>query len=233
MPDLGEIVIQDKGQIGLSAAEVDHAEGLVGNIVLIFIINDLQEPVDLFEFIIPGADDLSFRRQYAHIHQRGNNHAFLQDVVLLPVGKGFRPVQNRRLICPDTDVGFSFFGQQDFNNPPVRKPQIQLAVGFPCRVQTVVQNLLRGNCLVENLGDCKGGNKEGVTVSFGTDLPVFCFGRDGVAENEGLQRFRVKRAQGLIKGFVIHINLRKPLSAGDKPVQSHSIISGKSRPVMG
>ena len=53
VPDLREIVIENEGEVGLAAAEVDDAEGLVCGIVLILIVDDFQEPVDLAELVIP------------------------------------------------------------------------------------------------------------------------------------------------------------------------------------
>ncbi|MBR0482273.1 MAG: hypothetical protein IJJ48_07370 [Firmicutes bacterium] len=147
-----------------------------GRIVLIFIINDFQETVDLPELVIPGADDFALRSHDPHIHQRGNNHAFLQDMVLLPVGEGFGPHQGGSLDGGGgTDVGFSLFGQEDLHDPAVAEPEVQLAVGIGRRFQAESQDPVRGNGLMEDLGDRKRGNKEVTAVSFRPDLPVFCF----------------------------------------------------------
>ena len=174
--NFGEIVVKDEGQVGLSATEIDDAEGLVRNIVFILIINDFQEAVDLFKLVIPGTDDLSFRGHDAHIHQRRNNHALLQDMVLLPVGESFGAHQGGRLDGGGgADVGFSLFGQEDFHDPAVAEPEVQLAVGICRCFEAEGENISGGDGFMEHLGDRKGRNKELISVSFRPDLPVFCF----------------------------------------------------------
>ena len=203
--DLCEIVVEDKGEVSFAAAEVDDAEGLVRGIVLILIVDDFQEPVDLAELVIPGADDLTFRGQDAHIHQRRNDHAFLQDVVFLPVGKCLGADQGRSLDRGGgSDVRLSLFGQEDFHDPAVIQPEVQLAVGFRGCFQAERKDIGCGNGFVENLGDRKGGDKELLSVSFRPDLPVLCSGGKRIAENDRLQCVGCKGAKRLVKTFVIH-----------------------------
>ena len=90
--DLGDIIVDHKGQIGLSAAKIHDAQRFPG----IFgqnIVQKLHKAVDLLEFIVFGLDNPALRRQHAEIHQRRDAHALLQQILLFPVVSG-RPLQN-------------------------------------------------------------------------------------------------------------------------------------------
>ena len=80
-----QIIIHGKGQIGLSAAEIqDHR--LPGTVQpRQDILNEFQEPVDLAEFVIPGIYDLAILCHNAQIHQERDGFPFLQNVILFPV----------------------------------------------------------------------------------------------------------------------------------------------------
>ena len=82
--DFGEVVVEDKGQIGLAAAEVDDGD-ILTTMLANGIVDHLDKTVDLTVFVLHFCCDLTFGGKDTQIDQRRNNRAFGQQVVLLTV----------------------------------------------------------------------------------------------------------------------------------------------------
>ena len=80
----GEVVVEDEGQIGLAAAEIQDADFSLP-VLLPALGHQLHEAVDLLELVVAGADDLVVFGKHAQIHQRRDGLPLPEDVFLLPV----------------------------------------------------------------------------------------------------------------------------------------------------
>ena len=73
----GKIVVEDKGQIGLAAAEIEN-----GDLLPIHraegVVHQLDEAVDLLILVVLRLDDAEVRREHPEIDERGD---------ILPLGK--------------------------------------------------------------------------------------------------------------------------------------------------
>ena len=72
--NFGDVIIDHKGQIGLSAAEVDDAHRVTA-VLCQKVVQKLQKPVDLLELVVFCLDDATIGGQDSQIHQRRHDHA--------------------------------------------------------------------------------------------------------------------------------------------------------------
>ena len=79
-----EVVVQDKGQITLSATKVQNGNVVLA-IILESVIDQFNEPVDLLVLVVLGSDDLIVGGKDTQIHQCGNVLTLFEDVFLFPV----------------------------------------------------------------------------------------------------------------------------------------------------
>ena len=88
--DLGQVIIEYKGQIGLAAAEVDYRH-VVPAIGADGVVDKLDEPVDLAVFVVHPGGDPALGGENAEVDQRGYRRALGQEVILLLVVALFVP----------------------------------------------------------------------------------------------------------------------------------------------
>ena len=108
----GKIVVNEKGQIAFSAAEIQN-----GNLVLIKIresvIYHLDEAVNLTEFIVFRRHDLSLLGEYAKVDHKGDGVALADQIILLTVVRGAG--HGSLIFRVDGASDFSFFGDAEGN----------------------------------------------------------------------------------------------------------------------
>ena len=82
---LMQIIIQGKGQIGLSAAKVNDMHGSLLLQCRQNILYKFKVAVNLFKFIIPGMYNFPLGSLNSQINEKRNRNSFLQNIVLLTV----------------------------------------------------------------------------------------------------------------------------------------------------
>ena len=83
----GEVIVQDKGQIRLPAAEIHHPQ-LSRLDVGEGVVDQLDETIDLPVLVKAGLDDAPLRREHAQIDESGDILALGKQIFLLPVVRG-------------------------------------------------------------------------------------------------------------------------------------------------
>ena len=76
MTDLGKIVVHDKGQVGFAAAKVNDVDFLPF-VLPDAVIDDLNETVDLAEFVVHGLHNLTLFCKNSHVHKRRDHLSLL------------------------------------------------------------------------------------------------------------------------------------------------------------
>ena len=148
LPDLRQIIVQNKCQIRFAASKIDHRQCPVFGKRPDLVVDQLHKTVDLTVFIIHGPDDLSFRCEDSHIHQGRNRLSLFQNIVFLPVMARLLLRSLRRLLF---HIGcFSALGDTD-RMFPFSVPGIQLAVFLPHGPFQKQFQRLFGHIFVKNL----------------------------------------------------------------------------------
>ena len=80
-----QIIIQNKGQVGFPAAEIDHAQRTLPGEIVRYIVHHLKKTVNLLVFIIHCVDNFSLFCEYTQVNEGLNHHAFFKQIALFPV----------------------------------------------------------------------------------------------------------------------------------------------------
>ena len=186
----GEIVVEDKGQIALAAAEIQDRDGVllaVGK----GLVDELHKAVDLLVFVVAGLDHLELRCEHAQVHQGRDVLPLPENIALFPVvpggcGAGQGGGGGRLFVAPvglEAVLGALLFGhQQGLAIAPV--PVLPAAPDQGLSAQILVEGL--GAAANLRLEDPLPPQQQGPYADFGVGGLV-----DGLAEHrlgERLQR---------------------------------------------
>ena len=218
-----DVIVNNEGQIGFSAAEVNDAHR-VPPVLCQKVIQKLQEPVDLLEFIVFGLDHPAVGGEHPQVHQGRHRHALGQQVLLLPVvGGGHGGCIGRR---PALKEQLALFGHLQAKD---RAPAdgVQLAVVRHQGFQPV-PGLFRGDIFVKSLGvrELFQLQHRSAAKLHGADGDLFICRPPGIAQghaDEGQgKNFRQPLAEGL---RFAHASTSPMSVSSSKPV----IFTGRTR----
>ena len=83
-PHLSEVIIQNEGEIGFTAPEIDDVQRF-GRFFPQLVVDHLQEAVDLLILAVHGGHHLALGGEDPHIHQGRNDLSLGKEVLLLAV----------------------------------------------------------------------------------------------------------------------------------------------------
>ena len=84
LPLNGEVIVEDKGQIGFTAAKIQNGD-VVFPVILKGVIDELNEAVDLLVLVVFGPDDFEIGGKDTQIHQCRDVFSLFEDIFLLSV----------------------------------------------------------------------------------------------------------------------------------------------------